>query len=1085
MDEGRLEYSGIALETKPKEVLKEPLADALDNEFIIDPDLEILQPLPITDDHYSQIDKEIIKKNLEKEFEYLSRTRQLEVSSERIAILQGIINKMVEDTDIKPRLVVMNKGECVEGAVYPDGTIIISQSLLNHLDTIEEVAGVLGHEIGHLINKTHIRVNQESAGSLRQFGVEWIHEAAADLQAPRLLEKAGLNSLAYGSAIDKIAGIERGMEHQSGLSRSSMVTGAHFFIDSRTSHLPQHPLYEDFQRNFRRTNLEIATDQILKCDLEAVRKFLEPLYPRDLEKIYGILWEKRTWGYDSKNRERLKTFNQLILERAKNAGYPEIETILMLISHPVLSHHQVIEDTTFIDSHEKLSLVVDKLKEFENSDQRKLLHKEIFGTLLDISRSSPSSIVLKMIVEFMYNSNITPDKAGIPFTNQSILETLEVFSSIRFTGSNPDTKPNLIAAALAKYIEIAYVQPGAEEEALDYQAIRDFLIEVKNRRITFDQSKFISSFYIKPAKRAKEDHHGKNQAILNVFSEVFNIDISEGFNFEEIDEFFLRIEQGETNFEAFILKIQKHFSDNEIEDSDRLKYMDYINEKIDRLSLTYTQPLLEILKQGKNFQPNYNSGLKDRLSENDEQINNAIVKFRLKVLMAETVFSTDGDEFYKYIKEALEEIETKLSQFGQTPESLSKVQMINLLNGLFNKAGFWGQELWWVGNSPNEIRTSNMNIVKINDLDRLFKLPFIRDLAQKHETFDCKTIKELTEVAQKYVKNILFGYLQNGTYGLYQDEALSLVIGPDITKNFESLLNLEIPETEFDSVLNFLDNFFPNGPQKQEIVSALRKKFLESKEVPLDQKITYLQYNLESVGYEGVLTVVGQIEDINTYREFRKRMGKKLETYLSGNPTISILAASDVTSSKLVQDFEKLLATAQIDPRSIKSVSQSLSKAWLEAVFNRHTDQGINYDENQKKFILNQGARATFKTVSDAFKELKNLSQIQRFAISHKALMEKGGALSNPENREKLANAMTSALGLREGFIVLVLKTAIKEGDGKYIGFPASNMLASLLFRALDLSLLDMQELANLRIWKGEHKKLGDILTEAELSKIL
>lgn len=163
--------------------LKQPKPDILDDEFHVDPNLDILRPLPITDSDFSVRENETLQKGLEEEFEYLSRTRQLEIDSERVKTLQDIMDKMT-GPEIKTRLVIMNKGEKVEGAVFPDGTVVISQSLFNYLDTIEELTGVLGHEIGHLINKTHRRVSQVPEGSIKQFGVKWVHEAAADLQAP-------------------------------------------------------------------------------------------------------------------------------------------------------------------------------------------------------------------------------------------------------------------------------------------------------------------------------------------------------------------------------------------------------------------------------------------------------------------------------------------------------------------------------------------------------------------------------------------------------------------------------------------------------------------------------------------------------------------------------------------------------------------------------------------------------------------------------------------------------------------------------------------------------------------------------------
>lgn len=91
------------------------------------------------------------------QFNYYARTRDLEVNTPRTAILQGIADKMTEGTGITTRVVIMNKGKEAQAFVTADGTIFISQSLINRFDSLDEVAGILAHEVGHRIHRTHER----------------------------------------------------------------------------------------------------------------------------------------------------------------------------------------------------------------------------------------------------------------------------------------------------------------------------------------------------------------------------------------------------------------------------------------------------------------------------------------------------------------------------------------------------------------------------------------------------------------------------------------------------------------------------------------------------------------------------------------------------------------------------------------------------------------------------------------------------------------------------------------------------------------------------------------------------------------
>lgn len=125
-----------------------------------------------------------LDERLEKEFTYLSATHELEVDTPKTQVLQDSVDRMIEGMEVDPiKVVVMNKGEAPEAFVYADGTMFVSQSLLNALDSVDEIGGVLAHEIGHIINKSTDKKLQAGAAS-HDLGVGWVHETASDLAHP-------------------------------------------------------------------------------------------------------------------------------------------------------------------------------------------------------------------------------------------------------------------------------------------------------------------------------------------------------------------------------------------------------------------------------------------------------------------------------------------------------------------------------------------------------------------------------------------------------------------------------------------------------------------------------------------------------------------------------------------------------------------------------------------------------------------------------------------------------------------------------------------------------------------------------------
>lgn len=87
-----------------------------------------------------------------------SGEQEVEVSSERQAVLQNIIDSFRQCMEVPyPVTVRLIKSEHVNAAAFPGGTIVVFTGLLEKIKSENGIAFVLAHEIGHYINRDHLR----------------------------------------------------------------------------------------------------------------------------------------------------------------------------------------------------------------------------------------------------------------------------------------------------------------------------------------------------------------------------------------------------------------------------------------------------------------------------------------------------------------------------------------------------------------------------------------------------------------------------------------------------------------------------------------------------------------------------------------------------------------------------------------------------------------------------------------------------------------------------------------------------------------------------------------------------------------
>ncbi len=165
---------------------------------------------------------------------------------EGLLALQKMTKRMVGTTEIPYDLKVqVFDHEMINAFAVPGGQVVLFEGLLDAARSPEEVAGVLGHEIGHVVNRDPMRLTLRSAGSVGILGMVF-GDFAGGFMALALTEKLISAQYAQGaeSGADEFA-------HQ--LMADANLPSASFAMFFRTlkeehggqtglmSHLASHP----------------------------------------------------------------------------------------------------------------------------------------------------------------------------------------------------------------------------------------------------------------------------------------------------------------------------------------------------------------------------------------------------------------------------------------------------------------------------------------------------------------------------------------------------------------------------------------------------------------------------------------------------------------------------------------------------------------------------------------------------------------------------------------------------------------------------------------------------------------------------
>lgn len=1052
-------------------------------------------PLRIAD----QKKAEEVRQQLENMFDYYSQTGDPEINTPKTGAIQRIIDRMASGYDVQTRVVVLRKGEAANAFVVPDGTVFVTQSLINKLKYEDELASVLAHELGHLLFDTSGK--RSNVDIVKGGGVSWVHETACDARSASLLEKSGYNSFEFSNAITKVAGTDRGVAHQTGLTRASQMVGQHFMVDYETSSQALKPLSEDMRDSSRKTNLEIALKMEGKKEVSdgRWRKIISNLYPSDFKQIYNIIHDKIRYSYqdDKIVEKQLEICNQVIIDRLKSGNFSEVEVKLFFLC---LGKHAY--GTEFFKTPQDPVNLIRAAEGFENSDTPNIMYKLAFGAVDNQFKwtedNNPTSRIVRKLDARGYVVDFEkPEKGQAPITQDSLVDCLEqAFKAKSAYGIR--YKENDAASLVSTFLYNSALRLATiNGQPIDPEYLKVFFTELKNRGVAFSFGAMIRPLRVRDKIFEGQEKHTRSlddvKVIGDAFKEVYGLEKSE-VEFDRIDKLFEDIREKNSSDKVidiakFIETLRKDFDEEKITDSNRIQYLDYIYSKINSTSFPFgikesLIDLTDFINHPAEYEYSFLRPSRAPLSQEERvrvgRQNEQLIKLNLGLIIGRIGFDKDGDEFYGYIEKVMHES-------GIDPNNLNQVQLTNICNSLVLSIKNYSPLLLM---NHQEFKLERFPTLPLTRFDKLFSLPFIRNIVEREEGLNVNNFQDLYEYSEALLKGLSRDRWGINTEGLiFGDTLINFLVGSNIEKAFDELLSKNITEEDYSGLFSFIDKFYPKGVQRDNFLRELNRRYLKSPDITLDQKTTYLLEHFDRIGPEGAAIIAEQIEDIVTFRTFLSQVFGQMEIYLEGGGIAPAIAAGDFASSFFTQNFEALLKTT--NPANSTTVSTSVAENWFGNAFGSFSSEAgwIKYNKQEGRFELDSTARMSFRTLKDSFTSLKNLSYAQRFTVAHKSLTDKDGALTSEIRRDTLAKLLVQSLGLKKGFVASTLAAAARHADAKLIAFPASNMLSSLLFRALDTKNVNYQKLAKKEgYFKGfeeGYMQLGKAIPKDEARRII
>lgn len=824
----------------------------------------------------------LVRNNLD----YLSTTHGFEVDTPKVARLQELTDKMLEGSGSTARVVILERGEEPEAFVLPDGTICISQSLINALDTIDEIGGVLEHEINHILNGTS---KQKLGTDENTYGLCWTHETASDLGSPDLAEKAGLNSTGLASAIEKISANSRGQKHQTGEMRGAQVMGIHAMKHYATSDIEQTPIPTDWKaETVLPTNLALA-ERLAKdpqTDEADLTELVAKLHIQDLADLYAKVF----------TRTAIDACQNILTERLVRAGYSSDDIANFFIDF----ERTGLRDTRIVNGPNHLITLAEKLEDLETNAKLSEIYRVVFDKERN-QKSSPTKLFLGYLQNNMFLEDGDPVRKGVPVTDDSLLQTLLVIQEQSPVYDMPN-KSEALSFCIGPFFRTIYNEASKNSSgAIDPTWFVESATKFRDADLNLDKNAL---------KRSLRTYINADQA-QEIVAFILPKEESEKNHMEEFDKMISRffvdahiINQHlplEGKISDFTLALQHFFSESQFDDTQREPYVQHLLQRMDEFQDT-TSSEAKILQ--------------DDIMESSGEVEADTAKlaemrrFIVKTRFAAYLYNGDSEQHYQ-------SLETIMESTSLDPAQLSLYELY-------------------------AINSSLLGQFRVNDIPRFMELPFIQALQEKKLTYTAPTT--LSEMKKEINKlKLCLGNDRKISGDIFSDSLSTLFVFSEMRSAFCEYLKRGVPDDEKQILLDFMSMHIEKNPTTNRVKRQLLKEIL-AQQTTLTEKIDFLHDNFEQLGYEGVVTLAEQINTMDEYEQLRAALGNKVEEYLGPKMSTDVAAGLDWATSHMTKDFEQLLKTASSDATSTSEMSTEMAGLWLSKYIGSYNEDTKRFD---------------------------------------------------------------------------------------------------------------------------------------------
>jgi predicted Zn-dependent protease len=205
-----------------------------------------------------------------------------------VNVLGDSIAKLTSRSDLDWHFYVVNSDE-VNAFAVPGGFVYVNRGLIARADQMDELAGVLGHEIGHVVRRHSIKQMQQAQGANFGITIACVLTGVCSNPATGTAINLGANAVfAKFSRQDEQEADEEGVRNvvRAGISPQGMVTMFQKLLDERKTRpsgvaawFATHPLEEDRIADVQAMINQIPTSTLARLtkDSQNFHRFKERL----------------------------------------------------------------------------------------------------------------------------------------------------------------------------------------------------------------------------------------------------------------------------------------------------------------------------------------------------------------------------------------------------------------------------------------------------------------------------------------------------------------------------------------------------------------------------------------------------------------------------------------------------------------------------------------------------------------------------------------------------------------------------------------------------------------------------------------